>query len=116
MTDSDKTTAPVSNEELYVQTQKLGLLIYASLAMVMAAGSYAAFATETQSGATLGVALLCGTGWVFFSSIAKGFNGRANTLYNAIPSLSTDETVEELDDRLTSSARTDGGSEVTSDE
>lgn len=106
--DSDRTEPPISNEELYVQTQKIGLLIYASMAMVTAAASYAAFATGTARGELLGVALLCATGWLMFKTLAKGYDGRANTVYNLIPGLSVDETLEEQSDRLTGAARADG--------
>jgi len=115
MTDDDRIEAPVTNEELYVELQKIGILVYLSTALVCFAGAYVAFSTHTTTGVIFGGSLVLGTAWILFRGFSMWYDGRANTVYNALPWASVDEPVTELEDRLTASTRADGGEEVSND-
>jgi hypothetical protein len=108
MTDSDKTTAPVSNEELYVELRKHHRRNVAMAGLVPLTGSAILVGvTESvglYSAILLGASLLClGTATALQSG---GWTRRA---LNIVPGFDVPESEETHEERLTGSARTDGG-------
>jgi hypothetical protein len=104
MTDTDKTEAPVTNEELYVEIQSVYRTIVLALAGVFATSMGLASALDdllltaiTAVGAIS--LLLLHTAWGSRNILTSGFEWLVNEEV---------ETIDELDARLTDGARADG--------
>lgn len=108
--DDDRTTAPVSNEELYVQIQKLKLLFVLTCACFLAGLAYVSIATDTAVSSAITPVLVVFALLYFGLYLAFDERGVLTRLYGLVPGIDTDETVDELEDRLTTEAsvRADG--------
>jgi len=102
--DSDRTEAPVTNEELYV---KLGAL--ERLIMLALTGFFAGLAWLARSGDAITTWFLLVTSVLLLTLYhATVSNGLASRFWSLVTGVDFDETYDEQEERLTGAARTDG--------
>lgn len=105
--DSDRTEAPVSNEELYCQLREVKLNQHLTMSMALVAAAIVLVAMD----ATV-FALVSLLGGVLFLAMAIGLRSR-NRFTGLVEFFDGydefEETIDESRERLTDAARTDGG-------